>query len=84
MTEAPKLLTIKSRLAETIRFPNTSGLANDLGTIEHALLRERPADSIRRFSEMYQWLKDRLQESVFIEQEVKKVYSGSKVDLGIG
>lgn len=68
--EPPKVLTIKSRLAETIRFPNTSAMATELGSMDFSMVREKPVDSIRRFSEMYQWLKERLQESSFIDQEV--------------
>lgn len=78
-TEAPKILTIKSRLAETIRFPNTSSLGTELPALEFSLLRDKPVDSIRRFSEMYQWLKERLQESSFIDQEVLLIEKGIKL-----
>lgn len=79
--DPPKLLTIKSRLAETIRFPNTSGMNAELSSIEHSLMRDKPVDSIRRFSEMYQWLKEHLQESSFVEQEVLFSDIGHKVDF---
>ena len=73
--DPPKLL------AETIRFPNTSGMNAELSSIEHSLMRDKPVDSIRRFSEMYQWLKEHLQESSFEEQEVLFSDIGHKVDF---
>lgn len=75
--EVPRLITIKSRLAETIRFPSYGSTSILLQDAEQSALKHRPSDSIRRFSEMYQWLKEHLNDSTYTEIKVVASKVGS-------
>lgn len=74
--DVPKLITIKSRLAETIRFPSYGSTSILMHEAEQSSLKQRPSDNIRRFSEMYQWLKEHLNDSTYVDSNVYHTYIG--------
>ena len=65
--EPTKHITIKSRLSETIRFPSTTGIGgSQFGGTKS---RDKYTDSFSRFSEMYQWMKERITECTYVDYQ---------------
>lgn len=66
--EQVRTITIKSRLSDTIRFQSLNGVHS---IFENNPKKEKVEDSFDRFSEMYQWLKECINELTISEVNVR-------------
>jgi hypothetical protein len=67
--EQVRTITIKSRLSDTIRFQSLGGVHS---IFDNNPKKEKVEDSFDRFSEMYQWLKECINELTISEVNVRR------------
>jgi hypothetical protein len=78
--QAPGPITIKSRLSDTVRFSNLNGVYTALPNSIARQSKDRPS-TFSKISEMYQWLKERINEHTYVEQNVAFTFKLQKVIL---